>query len=287
MSVTNFHSIHEPLYEMHQDLCSIHRRAEAEGIKHIAMKIAVWSDIHGNTWALTEVLRDLRTKKPDLIVNLGDSLYGPLQPKETYEILKQHDIISISGNEDRLILDNIDRKSDNSTLQYVIENLPDDALRWLQSLPRTKPLKCGVFHCHGTPQADTTYLLEHVHKGCVTVYDTATIEKSLVGIPQKIVLCGHSHVPGIVQTPERMIINPGSVGLNAYDDDHPSFHKIENFHNCSQYCLLEIDANDLRIEQIALPYDVHQAAACAANNGRNDWASWLVTGRASNLKAMS
>lgn len=243
------------------------------------MKIAVLSDIHGNSWALTEVLSDLETKKPDLIVNLGDSLYGPLQPKETLEILNQHDIISISGNEDRLIVDAIGRKNDNGTLQYVIGDLPDDALRWLQSLPMTKTLPYGVFLCHGTPQDDTTYLLEHVRDGHIAVNSNASIEKYLAGITQMIVLCGHSHVSRIVRTPERVIINPGSVGLNAYDDDHPSFHKIENFHNHAQYVLVEIDGYKLRIEHIALPYDVHQAASCAARHGRNDWAFWLLTGR--------
>jgi len=61
------------------------------------MRIAILADIHGNSWALSKVLEDIEKKKPDLIVNLGDSLYGPLNPKETFDLIKSRKIISISG----------------------------------------------------------------------------------------------------------------------------------------------------------------------------------------------
>ncbi len=65
------------------------------------MKIAIQSDIHGNSWALEVVLRDLEGRGPDLIVNLGDSLYGPLDPMGTFDIIRSLPIVSIAGNEDR------------------------------------------------------------------------------------------------------------------------------------------------------------------------------------------
>ena len=51
------------------------------------MKIAVISDIHGNLLALEAVLEDLKHASPDLIVNLGDCVSGPLWPEETAALL--------------------------------------------------------------------------------------------------------------------------------------------------------------------------------------------------------
>jgi Icc-related predicted phosphoesterase len=51
------------------------------------MRIAVVTDIHGNLAALEAVHRDIRRRGIDLIVNLGDSLSGPLLPRETAEFI--------------------------------------------------------------------------------------------------------------------------------------------------------------------------------------------------------
>ena len=47
------------------------------------MRIALVSDIHGNLPALEAVLDDTRRRGVARIVNLGDSLSGPLLPLET------------------------------------------------------------------------------------------------------------------------------------------------------------------------------------------------------------
>lgn len=100
------------------------------------MRVAVLSDIHGNYWALCKVLRDADSRKVDSIINLGDSLYGPLKPKETYDLMKSNGIKSISGNEDWLILD---KNHDSPTLNYVIRELNTEAMDWLNSLANNRP----------------------------------------------------------------------------------------------------------------------------------------------------
>ena len=44
------------------------------------MRIAIVTDIHGNLPALEAVVRDIGRRGVDAIVNLGDSLSGPLLP---------------------------------------------------------------------------------------------------------------------------------------------------------------------------------------------------------------
>jgi hypothetical protein len=53
----------------------------------LVMKTAIMSDIHGNVDALKAVLLDIKKRGIKDIYNLGDSLYGPLFPLETYKLL--------------------------------------------------------------------------------------------------------------------------------------------------------------------------------------------------------
>jgi len=240
------------------------------------MRFAVISDIHGNSWALKAVLEDVERHSPDIIVNLGDSLYGPLQPMETYSLIKSKNIVSISGNEDRLI---IDQHSCSSTLDFVIKNLNSEAILWLKSLPQTLTVLSDFLLCHGTPDSDTKYLIEDVGNGSVSVRNTNDLEQLLKSVTQRIILCGHSHLPGLANTPVRTIINPGSVGCPAFDDDHPVFHKVENFCNHAKYCLVETLGEEIIANHISVPYNYMKAVDCAIKNNRPDWAKWIKVGR--------
>lgn len=243
------------------------------------MRIAVLSDIHGNSWALKEVLNDIKQRGIDNIYNLGDSLYGPLDPAGTFELIKKWNIISISGNEDRKIIDSIDNPGTIPTLMYVISVLGKDALYWLRELPFSRIIENEIYACHGTPQNDSEYLLEQLQPGYIDIKDYSVLNKALENINEKIVLCGHSHTPHIVDTGSKTIINPGSVGLPAYDDDLPVIHKIQNHSPLTRYCILDL-AENFKIEQVVLPYDFEVAAKRAEQNNRPDWAKWLRSGMA-------
>jgi predicted phosphodiesterase len=137
------------------------------------IKIALLSDIHGNSWALEKVLDDIHKRQPGMILNLGDAYYGPLDPKGTHDLIKSLDIISISGNEDRLILE---KDHTGTTMDYVIKELPDEAIRWLGTLQETRVPVTGIFMCHGSPSSDTTYLAEQISDGHVTSRSQDEIE---------------------------------------------------------------------------------------------------------------
>ena len=61
-------------------------------------KIAIISDIYGNSHALKAVLKDISRRKVEMIINLGDSVYGPLDPLGTIEILMSNEMIHIKGS---------------------------------------------------------------------------------------------------------------------------------------------------------------------------------------------
>jgi predicted phosphodiesterase len=69
------------------------------------MRIAVLADIHGNIRALEAVRADLVQRSPDVVVNLGDHISGPLQAALTANLLMSEPYIPIRGNHDRQLID--------------------------------------------------------------------------------------------------------------------------------------------------------------------------------------
>ncbi|MEW5871024.1 MAG: metallophosphoesterase family protein [Chloroflexota bacterium] len=244
-------------------------------------KLAILADIHGNLWALEAVLADLETRQVHTLLNLGDTLYGPLAPTETARRLMALNLIHIQGNEDRLIVQPPAEPARSATLRYVLKELPGECLSWLASHPRTQVVANTLFACHGTPGSDSTYLLEEVSPDGVHLSAPQTIAERLAGVSQSLIACGHSHCPNVFSLPDgKTIVNPGSVGLPAYSDDLPHFHKMETGSPHARYALVEPSAQGWQVEHIAVPYAWEQAAAAAAANGRRDWAGWLSSGRA-------
>jgi predicted phosphodiesterase len=109
---------------------------------------------------------------------------------------------------------------------------------------------------------------------------TAGIQRRLGNVEARIVFCGHSHLPHLIQLPDGpLILNPGSVGLPAYDDlgaDEP--HVSESGSPHARYAVLTIDDDQVSVEMIALNYPWEIAAEQAERNGRHEWAHALRTG---------
>jgi len=53
-------------------------------------RIAVLSDIRGDSYALDAVLDAVSTLETDLLVNLGDTLSGAVDPRATAQTLRAH-----------------------------------------------------------------------------------------------------------------------------------------------------------------------------------------------------
>jgi len=136
-----------------------------------------------------------------------------------------------------------------------------------------------VLLIHGAPSSDTTYLLETVEHGRARLATQREIIERLGGTKARVVLCGHTHVPRLVEVSENiLIVNPGSVGLPAYADEFPEYHIIETGSHHARYAILEFVNGCWQAEMIAVPYECQKAAAQALKNGRLDWQIGLQTG---------
>jgi putative phosphoesterase len=244
------------------------------------MRIAVLADVHGNLRALEAVRTDLAGRSPDIVVNLGDHVSGPLQAAAVADVLMAEDYVSIRGNHDRQLLDRAPRDMGPSD-RAAHAQLNRCQLDWLAALPPTRMIGDDVLLCHGTPSDDLEYLLEEVSEDRVVLASTQCIQDRLAGARASIILCGHSHIPRIVSLPGNVwILNPGSVGLPAYDDTRIRPHYAETGSPHARYAIIDLERKLVRAEFIALEYDWESAAREAAQADRPDWAHALVTGYA-------
>src|SRR5690349_1767756 len=96
--------------------------------------IAVLADVHGNTWALDAVLADVARRGVAQIINLGDSVYGCLDPAGAAARLMQPPIVSIAGNQDRIVFDPPAPVRDSFDYRFVTSRMAPEQIAWLQGL---------------------------------------------------------------------------------------------------------------------------------------------------------
>lgn len=260
------------------------------------MKLAIVSDIHGNLPALDAVLAEIEKEGDvDAIVNAGDTLSGPLLPVETAErLMARPDIAMIAGNHERQVLTlPIDRmnKSDSWTAGLI----SDAHRRWLATAPPTRWIGDEIFVCHGTPSSDLHYLMETVNRDFVEgtspgvrAATSDELRERLGGgqhLQARVIVCGHSHSPrvNVSKSPDHdhpiLVVNPGSVGLPGYDDNHPHQHVIETGSPHARYAVVQKGKSGWSVQLRCVAYDFESMARLAESRGRTDWSLPLRTGR--------
>jgi predicted phosphodiesterase len=242
------------------------------------MRIAIVSDIHGNLLALEAVVRDFERRGVDAVLNLGDSLSGPLLPLETAQFLMARDWVHLRGNHERQVL--TQRPGEWCPADaYAHAQLTAREFAWMASLEPCMPFGGELLLCHATPASDLEYFLETVEPGSARMATAHEVQTRLGEVKAQVVACGHTHRPRVLRSPAgQLIVNPGSVGLQAYDDAHPYPHVIENGSPDARYAIVERVRGDWVASLIAVPYEHEAMARLAQVRGQLDWVHALRTG---------
>jgi predicted phosphodiesterase len=242
------------------------------------MRIAALSDIHGNLWALDAVLEDVRGRGVDITVNLGDILSGALLPAETADRLMALELPTIRGNHERQVL-SLDPEQMGASDRHAFDSLGESQRAWMAQLPAVLSPMDGVFMCHATPYNDCDCYLEDLVDGELRPAPLDRIEERSRSCDAALILCGHSHLPRVARLRTgQMVVNPGSVGIQAYLGHDPGPHAVEVGSPHARYAILESTPRGWKADLVSVPYDWDAAAKLAARNGREDWARALATG---------
>lgn len=211
------------------------------------MKIAILSDIKSNVYALEEVLIDATKKKVDAVLNLGDSFYGPVSPRETYDLIRQSAFINICGDNDRKILEaSLEQLEEDKLLKYVYNDLGEDVLYWIQELPFEKLIGEDFYMIHGTYYDDSDYLLEENGEK----RDDKKIIELLDDIKSQFIFCSNNSNEKCIRLETgQIVLNPGSLGLDSSG----------NICQEATYAILDISDNGFEAKFVKVPYDYEKA----------------------------
>ncbi|MGC9335601.1 MAG: metallophosphoesterase family protein [Anaerolineae bacterium] len=224
------------------------------------MRYLILSDIHSNLEAFRAVLDD--AGPVDQVWCLGDVVgYGP-DPNGCVELLRSQVHLCVAGNHDWATVGKLDLRDFNPDAReanlWNRRQLTPDNLAYLESLPET--LVEGDFSlCHGSPRHPIWEYIIYPSTACVNFeyFDTLYC------------LVGHTHTPAIFQYleedgerdaqafapvldeplelgPERLIINPGSVGQPRDGDPRAS------------YAILDTGVGTIEHRRVAYPVEETQ-----------------------------
>ena len=234
------------------------------------MTVAVIADVHGNAWALDAVLADARGRGARTFLDLGDTLDGPLDPVGAADRLLALGALTVRGNHDRMMVER------NPATAHAL--LRPEHLDWLAGLPTVAEHEDIVLF-HANPHDDADMLLETMDPAGTCPRTVAEVDARVAGIDAPLILCGHSHVPRLVELPGgRRVLNPGSVGLQGFREAGPPAWAVGTGSPHARYALLHREDGRWRVEPRVVAYPWDAAASAAEAAGRADWARPLATG---------
>lgn len=243
------------------------------------MRIAVLSDIHGNLAALEAVEQDFRLRGVDQVVNLGDHVSGPLLPRETADFLMRRDWIHLAGNHERQLLD-LSGTGPGASDAWARANLDPVHLAWLSTLLPVRRIGDGILACHGTPRRDREHLLFTVTAEGIGPAGGPEVQERRQEWPCALLLCGHTHVQRCLDLPAgTRVVNPGSVGLQAYVDEDPMPYRVENGTPEARYAVVEGRHGTWTVDMVQVAYDVEPMVELARARGFSLWEEALRSGR--------
>lgn len=165
------------------------------------MKIAVISDIHGNYEAFSIVLDDIRTKKADAVVSLGDNIGYGADSEKVIQLIRHHRIFSVLGNHEavagkeeatfRL------REDARKALDIAVSSLSEDSLDFIRDLPFHLSLHDCLF-VHGFPPDSARVYLYLVGE--------EELLDAFVSMGESVCFLGHTHELGLIYVRQGRII---------------------------------------------------------------------------------
>ncbi len=222
------------------------------------MKVAVFSDVHGNAIALDAVLRDIDAQRPDRIICGGDLAFGGPEPEAAVARIRTLGIPCIRGNTDEWLTPETSRSE--AIVTWTRRTLSAESRQYLASLPFDHRLD-SMLVVHATPWSVSDLVPKDA--------DLATMRRVLAEARAAAVVYGHIHLGWIGQVPGvGLVVNTGSVGFPFDGDPRPS------------YALLEPGPSGWTAQLRRIAYDVKRAAAAfpADHPDRAGWAARMRAG---------
>lgn len=224
------------------------------------MRVALFSDVHGNAVALRALVAELERVGPDAAVCLGDAVQGGVEPDVVVDALESLGCPVVLGNADAFLLDPDAGAEEATEAQlamraWSVERLGAERLQRIREYRPTIELELGagdsLLAFHGSPTSYDDFLLPATPEG---------VFRALLGdIGGATVLAGgHVHLQFLRRVGRALFVNPGSVGF-GYDHEQPEDRfRLDPW---AAYALVDVDGDRLEVAFRRVPFDAADVVA--------------------------
>lgn len=220
-------------------------------------RIAILSDIHGDTTALKAVIADARALGATEYWLLGDILLPGPGREDLFELLDAIPITAaVRGNWDDCVLEALDGEyglEDPQEIQllrltqYLMEGLDPERIDWLRSLPLVEKKEVN-----GIRFSLTHNLPEKNYGGDLRPANVTENFDQLLDDQTDMAIYGHVHKQLLRYGSQgQQILNPGTIGMPYFD-----WEPIQNHR--AQYALIDVEEDgvtNLQFRKVAYDYE--------------------------------
>ena len=221
------------------------------------MRLAVFSDVHGNIAALDAVLSDIEQRDVDHLLCLGDLVAEGPFPSQVIERVRQLGCPVVQGNTDTWYKEPLPAGwKPETAVQTIVydcytwmkDQLSPEDHAYLLSLPFDHRIG-SILAVHGSPRSSREAMLPD------TPEEELLEMLGPVYCGVQVVLCGHTHRTMQRRAGGRTVLGAGSVAMSADGDWRPC------------YALIEHTLSGWQVEWPRVEYDVEQALKAAQHSG--------------------
>lgn len=231
------------------------------------MRIAIFSDIHSNYIALDACIEYINQHKVEKIIFLGDNVSDCPTPQLTlsriHNLNRDYETIHIRGNREEYFMDHEDGKSNDwiyssykGSLLYTYEQLTHQDIEEFRYMENHKVVYFegmdGIELVHGSPRSSR----ELLYAG------RESTNRYLKQMPVGIMLSGHTHRQFTYRYKNKLLVNPGSIGVAIGKP------KSANF------AILEWKKDGWDVELITVPFDYEKVKKHFYSSSLMEKAKW-------------
>lgn len=228
------------------------------------MRVAMFSDAHGNLPALEAVLEDIKRHKVDRVFCLGDLVgYAPF-PNEVIDIIRREGIPTIMGNYDDGVGFDRDecgcayrepeeRRLGDLSFQWTKAHVTPENKAFLRSLHKEIRFEADgkrFLLVHGSPRRINEYLFED--------RPLSSFKRLGESVQADVLIYGHTHRPYTKEVGGVLFVNVGSAGKPKDGDPRAC------------YTLIEVRGGKVDVSFRRVAYDAPTVASAIRNSDLPD-----------------
>lgn len=198
------------------------------------MRLAIFSDAHGNLSALEAVLAEIAAEAVDTLVFAGDlCLFGP-RPADCVDLLRSLNCLSIYGNTEDWLLGRQEPPAHFVDLaKWTYEQLNEDQRNWLDGLPFDQTIvpvnssADAMLIVHANP-LDVNQIIFPPEEEQIVRYGRLRqtdeeLDDLLNTVESNTLVFGHLHIPSVRTRGQIKLVNISSVSMPGDGDPRAKY----------------------------------------------------------------